>query len=37
MGRLSTLRIVDPVLTGLAIGFSNSQLVGNVLMSYNFV
>lgn len=34
MGRLSTLRIVDPVLTGLAIGFSNSQLVGNVLMPF---
>lgn len=34
MGRLSTLRIVDPVLTGLAIGFSNNALVGNVLMPF---
>ena len=29
MGRLSNLRIVDPVLTGLAIGWSNAQLIGD--------
>lgn len=34
MGRLSTLRIVDPVLTGLAIGFSNSTLVADQLLPF---
>lgn len=32
MGRLSNLRVVDPVLTNLAIGYANSDLVGEVLM-----
>lgn len=34
MGRLSNLRIVDPVLTNLAVGFSNEQFVGSELMPF---
>lgn len=34
MGRLSKLRVVDPVLTSLAIGYSNEQLVGDQLMPF---
>lgn len=34
MGRLSNLRIVDPVLTSLAVGYSNDQLVGNALFPF---
>lgn len=32
MGRLSNLRVVDPVLTNLAIGYANADMVGEVLM-----
>ncbi|PAK14349.1 MULTISPECIES: major capsid protein [Burkholderia cepacia complex] len=32
MGRLSKLRIVDPVLTGLAIGYTNAEFIGQNLM-----
>ena len=28
MGRLSKLRVVDPVLSGLALGYSNAEFVG---------
>lgn len=31
MGRLSNLRVVDPVLTNLSVGYSNADLVGDVL------
>lgn len=34
MGRLSSLRIVDPVLTNLAIGYSNAELVGENLLPF---
>lgn len=34
MGTLSQHRIVDPVLTNLAIGFSNADMVGAALMPY---
>lgn len=34
MGRLSNLRIVDPVLTNLSIGYSNADLVGDVLFPF---
>ena len=34
MGRLSNLRIVDPVLTGLSIGFTNSEMVGDALFPF---
>ena len=34
MGRLSKLRIVDPVLTNLATGYTNEQLVGSVLLPF---
>lgn len=37
MGRLSKLRIVDPVLTSLAIGYTNEQFVGDQLMPYVLV
>ncbi|MBC7215682.1 MAG: hypothetical protein H5U28_10840 [Burkholderiaceae bacterium] len=37
MGRLSKLRIVDPVLTNLAIGYSNDQFVGDALMPFVLV
>ncbi|MCM2494551.1 hypothetical protein [Burkholderia glumae] len=32
MGRLSKLRIVDPVLTNLAIGYTNAEFIGQHLM-----
>ncbi|KVN33302.1 hypothetical protein WJ63_04760 [Burkholderia pyrrocinia] len=32
MGRLSKLRIVDPVLTNLAIGYTNAEFIGQNLM-----
>ncbi|KVS72851.1 hypothetical protein [Burkholderia cepacia] len=32
MGRLSKLRIVDPVLTNLAIGYTNAEFIGQTLM-----
>ena len=31
MGRLSNLRVVDPVLTNLAIGYTNADMVCDVL------
>lgn len=34
MGRLSKLRIVDPVLTALATGYTNEMLVGSVLLPF---
>ena len=34
MGRLSNLRIVDPVLTSLAIGYTNAALVAEALMPF---
>lgn len=34
MGRLSKLRVVDPVLTSLAIGYSNAELVAERLMPF---
>lgn len=34
MGRLSNLRIVSPVLTNLAVGYSNAAFVGAALMPY---
>lgn len=34
MGRLSNLRIVNPVLTNLAVGYSNAAFVGAALMPY---
>lgn len=34
MGRLSNLRIVNPVLTNLAVGYSNAAFVGSVLMPF---
>lgn len=34
MGRLSKLRVVDPVLTNLAVGYSNEQFVGDQLMPF---
>ncbi|CBJ43007.1 hypothetical protein [Ralstonia solanacearum] len=34
MGRLSNLRVVDPVLTNLSIGYTNADLVGTVLFPY---
>ena len=34
MSRLSSLRVVDPVLTNLAIGYSNTQTVGEVLCPF---
>ena len=37
MGRLSKLRVADPVLTNLAIGYSNDQLVGDALMPFVLV
>lgn len=37
MGRLSKLRVVDPVLTNLATGYSNAQLVGDQLMPFVLV
>lgn len=37
MGRLSKLRVADPVLTNLAIGYSNDQFVGDALMPFVLV
>lgn len=37
MGRLSNLRVVDPVLTNLAIGYTNEQFVGEQLMPFVMV
>lgn len=34
MGRLSNLRVVDPVLTHLATGYTNAELIGSVLMPF---
>ncbi|WP_369951980.1 major capsid protein [Ralstonia syzygii] len=34
MGRLSNLRVVDPVLTQLSIGYTNADLVGDVLFPF---
>ena len=34
MGRLSKLRIVDPILSALAIGYSNAQFVGENLLPF---
>lgn len=34
MGRLSNIRMVDPVLTNLALGYSNSEYVGQYLMPF---
>lgn len=34
MGRLSNLRIVNPVLTNLAVGYSNASFVASALMPY---
>lgn len=34
MGRLSNLRLVDPVLTNLAVGYTNADMVGAALMPY---
>lgn len=37
MGRLSNLRVVDPVLTNLATGYTNEQFVGDQLMPFVMV
>lgn len=37
MGRLSKLRVVDPVLTNLATGYTNEQFVGDQLMPFVLV
>ena len=37
MGRLSNLRVVDPVLTSLATGYTNEQFVGDQLMPFVLV
>jgi hypothetical protein len=37
MGRLSNLRVVDPVLTSLATGYSNEQFVGDQLLPFVLV
>lgn len=34
MGRLSNLLLVDPVLTNLAVGYSNADFVGAALMPF---
>lgn len=34
MGRLSNLRVVDPVLSALAIGYSNAELIGHHLLPF---
>lgn len=34
MGRLSKLRVVDPVLTSLAVGYTNEQLIADQLMPF---
>lgn len=37
MGRLSKLRVVDPILTNLATGYTNAQLVGDQLLPFVMV
>lgn len=37
MSRLGKLRVVDPVLTNLAVGYTNAQLVGDQLMPFVLV
>lgn len=37
MGRLSKLRVVDPVLTNLAVGYTNEQFVGDQIMPFVLV
>lgn len=37
MGRLSSVRIVDPVLTNLALGYTNNEFVGQHLMPFVWV
>jgi hypothetical protein len=37
MGRLSKLRVVDPVLSGLATGYSNAEFVGAYLLPFAMV
>ena len=37
MGRLSKLRVVDPVLTSLAVGYTNEQFVGDQLLPFVLV
>lgn len=37
MGRLGKLRVVDPVLTNLAVGYTNAQFVGSVLMPFVYL
>jgi hypothetical protein len=34
MGRLSKLRVVDPVLSALALGYSNAEFIGHILLPY---
>jgi hypothetical protein len=34
MGRLSKLRIVDPVLSALALGYSNAEFIGDQLLPF---
>lgn len=34
MGRLSNLRVVDPVLSALALGYSNAEFVGETLLPF---
>lgn len=34
MGRLGKLRVVDPVLSALALGYSNAEFIGSVLMPF---
>lgn len=37
MGRLGKLRVVDPVLTNLAVGYTNAQFVGAMLMPFVYL
>ena len=34
MGRLSKLRVVDPVLSALAVGYSNAEFIGSTLLPF---
>lgn len=34
MGRLSKLRVVDPVLSALALGYSNAAFIGDQLLPF---
>ena len=34
MGRLSKLRVVDPVLSALALGYSNAEFIGDQLLPF---